>query len=73
MLVEDTNITTSGNSIESIQNQLNNDLHSLHRWHNTEKTEDMITGSRKGLCNMDIDPSIRLGNSEMSIVNEIKT
>ena len=79
LFADDTNLTTSGISAEVVQSQLNEDLEKVHRWLlankltlNIEKTEYMLIGSRQRLNDIQT-PTIRLGDTEVNRVSEIKT
>ena len=61
LFADDTNLTTSGISAEVVQNQLNEDLNSY-----------MLIGSRQRLNDIQT-PTIRLGDTEVNRVSEIKT
>jgi hypothetical protein len=80
MFADDTNLTTSGKSIEDIQNQLNSDLENIHTWLltnkltlNKEKTEYMIISSRQRLAKIDDDPKISLDGIDIKRVKQAKT
>ncbi|CAB4040151.1 RNA-directed DNA polymerase from transposon BS, partial [Paramuricea clavata] len=80
MFADDTNLTTSGKSIEDIQNQLNSDLENIHTWLltnkltlNKEKTEYMIISSRQRLAKIDDDPKISLDGIDTKRVKQAKT
>ena len=77
---DDTNVTTSGSSMEDIQLKLNNELDNLHHWLlanklslNVSKTEYMIIGSRQRLTQISTDPKISIGSQNISRVKETKT
>jgi hypothetical protein len=79
LFADDTNLTTTGISAEVVQSQLNEDLEKVHRWLlanklilNIEKTEYMLIGSSQRLNDIQI-PTIRLGDTEVNRVSEIKT
>ena len=79
LFADDTNLTTSGISDEVVQSQLNEDLEKVHRWLlankltlNFEKTKYMLIGSRQRLNDIQT-PTIRLGDTEVNRVSEIKT
>ena len=78
LFADDTNLTTSGISAEVVQSQLNEDLEKVHRWLldnkltlNIEKTEYMLIGSRQRLNDIQT-PTIRLGDTEVNRVSEMK-
>ena len=80
MFADDTNITTKGLNVEEIQTRLNYDLEHIHQWLlankltlNKDKTEYMIIGSRQRLSNIEIDPTIELGESKIKRVKHSKT
>ena len=80
LFADDTNLTTSGISVEVVQSRLNEDLEKVHRWLlakkltlNIKKTEYMLIGSRQRLKDIQIDPIITLGNTEVNRVSEKKT
>jgi hypothetical protein len=77
MFADDTNLTTSGKSIEDIQNKLNLDLENIHTWLlltlNQEKTEYMIISSRQRLAKIDDDPKINLDGADIKRVKQAKT
>ncbi len=80
MFADDTNITTKGLNVEEIQMRLNYDLEHIHQWLlankltlNKDKTEYMIIGSRQRLSNIEIDPTIELGEGKIKRVKHSKT
>lgn len=80
LFADDTNITTSGSSIEDIRIKLNNQLDKLHHWLlanklslNVSKTEYMIIGSRQRLTQISTDPQISIGSQNIFRVTETKT
>ncbi|CAB4037392.1 Hypothetical predicted protein, partial [Paramuricea clavata] len=79
LFADDTNLTTSGISAEVVQSQLNEDLKKVHGWLlankltlNIEKTEYMLIDPRQRLNDIQT-PTIRLGDTEVNRVSEIKT
>ena len=80
MFADDTNLTTSGISADVIQSRLNEDLEKVHRWLrankltlNIEKSECMLIGSRQRLNNIQMEPKIKLGDTEVNRISETKT
>ena len=80
LFADDTNVTTSGSSMEDIQLKLNNELDNLHHWLpanklslNVSKTEYMIIGSQQRLTQISTDPKISIGSQNISRVKETKT
>ena len=80
LFADDTNLTTSGISVEVVQSRLNEDMEKVHRWLlankltlNIKKTEYMLIGSRHRLKDIQIDPKITLGDTEVNRVSEKKT
>ena len=80
MFADDTNITTKGLNAEDIQTRLNYDLEHIHQWLlankltlNKDKTEYMIIGSRQKLSNIETNPKIELGESEIRRLKYSKT
>ena len=80
LFADDTNLTTSGISVEVVQSRLNEDMEKVHRWllankltlNIKKKTEYMLIGSRQRLKDIQIDPKITLGNTEVNRVSEKK-
>ena len=72
MFEDDTNLTTNGKRVEDIQEHLNTDLETVHRWLlankltlNKEKAEYMIIGSRQRLVKSNTDPTITIGGTNI--------
>ena len=72
LFADDTNLTTSGISVEVVQSRLNEDMEKVHRWLlankltlNIKKTEYMLIGSRQRLKDIQIDPKITLGDTQL--------
>ena len=67
MYADDTHLTLAGNSVDSIELNLNEDLASISEWLtankltlNKSKTEVMIIGSRQRLKTLPHPPSLKL-------------
>ena len=80
MFADDTSHTTNGTSINDVQLNVNKDLENVHQWLlsnkltlNKEKTEYFIVGSRQRLANINGDPEIKLGDTNIKRVKEYKT
>ena len=76
---DDVNLTTSGISVEVVQSRLNEDMEKVHRWLlankltlNIKKPEYMLIGSRQRLKDIQTDPKITLGDTEVNRVSEKK-
>ena len=76
----DTNVTTSGPSVEDIQCKLNNELDDLNQWLlanrlslNVGKTDYMLIGSRYRLTHISMDPEISFGFQKISRVRDKNT
>ena len=80
MFADDTNLTTAGISAEVVQSRLNQDLEKVHRWLlankltlNIKKTEYILIASRQRLNDIQIEPKIKFGDTEVNKVSETKT
>ena len=69
MFADDTNITATGQTVQELQTNLNNNLENVHHWLlanrltlNYNKTEYMIIGSRQKILNIQEEPLISIGN-----------
>jgi hypothetical protein len=49
MFADDTNVTTSGKSIEDIENQLNSELENIHTWLLTNKLTLKLTKKKQSI------------------------
>ena len=75
-----THVCTTCISAEVVQSRLNEDLEKVHRWLlakkltlNIKKTEYMSIGSRQRLNDIQIEPKIKLGDTEVNKVSKTKT
>ena len=80
MFADDTNISTSTESVEKLETQLNIELDKIYRWLvanrlilNVSKTEYMIIGSRHNLGKIDKDPVIKIGSETVNRVHTSKS
>ena len=80
LFADDTNVTTTGSSMEDIQKKLNNELENLHHWLlanklslNVGKTEYMIIRSQQRLSKITSDPEISIGPQNINRVKHTKT
>jgi hypothetical protein len=80
MFSDDTNVTTTGSSMEDIKIKLNTELENLHHWLlanklslNVGKTECMMIGSRRKLSQITSNPEILIGSSNINRVSHTKT
>jgi hypothetical protein len=65
MFADDTNISTTAESADELEEKLNTDLSNIYQWLvankltlNVSKTEYMIIDSRNNLSKINIDPTI---------------
>ena len=79
MFADDTNISTFGSSLPEIENKINNDLHNVNSWLetnkltlNAKKTEFMLTASKRKLTQLTENPNIYIGNHNIKQVSKKK-
>jgi hypothetical protein len=75
MFADDTSISSSGTTLLGIENKINNDLHNVNIWletnkltHNTEKTEFMLIASKRKLKQYSGNPNITIGSHNIKQV-----
>ncbi|CAB3994308.1 Hypothetical predicted protein [Paramuricea clavata] len=75
MFADDTSISSSGTSLLEIENKINNDLHNVNIWLetnkltlNTEKTEFMLIASKRKLKQYSGNPNITIGSHDIKQV-----
>ncbi len=75
MFADDTSISSSGTSLLEIENKINNDLHNVNIWLetnkltlNTEKTEFMLIASKRKLKQYSGSPNITIGSHNIKQV-----
>ena len=80
MFADDTNVSTSAESVENLETQLNFELDNIYRWLvanrltlNVSKTEYMIIGSRHNLGKIKKDPTIKIGSETVNRVHTSKS
>ena len=80
MFADDTNVSTSAESVEKLETQLNFELDNIYRWLvanrltlNVSKTECMIIGSRHNLGKIEKDPIIKIGSETVNRVHTSKS
>ena len=80
MFADDTNITITGQTVQELQTNLNNNLEKVHQWLlankltlSYDKTEYMIIGSRQKIANIQEEPIISIGNEPMKKISKCKT
>ena len=76
MFADDINVSTSAESVEKLETQLNLELDNIYRWLvanrltlNVSKTEYMTTGSRHNLGKIEKDPIIKIGSETVNRVH----
>ena len=79
MFADDTNISTFGSSLPEIENKINNDLHNVNSWLetnkltlNAKKTEFMLIASKRKLTQLTENPNIYIGNHNIKQVSKKK-
>ncbi len=80
MFADDTNITITGQTVQELQTNLNNNLEKVHQWllankltPSYDKTEYMIIGSRQKIANIQEEPIISIGNESIKKISKCKT
>jgi hypothetical protein len=80
MFADNTNITATGQTVQQLQSNLNNNLEKVHHWLlankltlSYNKTECMIIGSRQKILNIQEEPIISIGNEPVKKINKCKT
>ena len=80
MFADDTNITATGQTVQELQTNLNNNLEKVHHWLlankltlSYNKTEYMIIGSRQKILNIQEEPLISIGNEAIKKISKCKT
>ena len=80
MFADDTNITATGQTVQELQTNLNNNLEKVHHWLlankltlSYNKTEYMIIGSRQKILNIQEEPLISIGNETIKKISKCKT
>ena len=80
MYADDTHLTLAGNSVDSIELNLNEDLASVSEWLtankltlNKSKTEFMIIGSRQRLKTLPDSPSLKTDGAPLNQVLSTKS
>ena len=75
MFADDTSISSSGDSILEIENKINNDLHNVNIWLetnkitlNTEKTEFMLIASKRKLKQFSGNANLTIGRHNIKQV-----
>ncbi len=73
MFADDTSISSSATSLLEIENKINNDLHNVNIWLetnkltlNTEKTEFMLIASKRKLKKYSGNPNINIGSQNIN-------
>ena len=76
MFADDTNVSTSAESVVKLEKQLNFELDNIYRWLvatrltlNVSKTEYMIIGSRHNLRKIEKKPTIKIGSETVNRVH----
>ena len=77
---DDTNKTATGQTVQELQTNLNNNLEKVHHWLlankltlSYNKTEYMIIGSRQKILNIQEEPLISIGNETIKKISKCKT
>ena len=80
MFADDTNITITGQTVQELQTNLNNNLEKVHQWLlankltlSYDKTVYMIIGSRQKIDNIQEEPIISIGNEPIKKISKCKT
>ena len=75
-----TQISATGQTVQELQNNLNNNLEKVHHWLlankltlSYNKTEYMIFGSRHKILNIQEEPVISIGIETIKTINKCKT
>ena len=77
MFADDANVSTSAESVEKLETQLNFELDNIYRWlvakQYVSKTEYMIIGSPHNLGKIEKDPIIKIGSETVNRVHTSKS
>ncbi len=80
MFADDTNITITGQTVQELQTNLNNNLEKVHQWLlankltlSYDKSEYMIIGSRQKIASMQEEPIVSIGNEPIKKISKCKT